>query len=97
MMYELKNLWDGSINPSERFIREDSEYKEKSRQLCAVSLSIDKELSPTGKENFEAYKDLHADLRRIDEEESFVIGFRLGVRLLLDALSDYSGQFTYPG
>lgn len=44
------------------------------------------ELSEDGKSHFEAYDDLSLQILSICEEDSFIEGFRLGAKIILDVL-----------
>ena len=91
-MYILGELWRGCITPSERRIREGSRYAEvlhdntqKDRGFCATLTA----------EQRKVYEEIHTgqmELLSIAEEEAFVLGYRIGVRLLLDAIGDHKAQ-----
>ena len=93
-MYILDELWRGKITPSERRIREGSRYAEvlhdntqRDRAFCATLTA----------EQRKAYEEIYngqMELLGIAEEESFVLGYRIGVRLLLDAIGDHKAQLT---
>ena len=51
-------------------------------------------LSDEGKRVFQEYQDLREQMCYINEEDMFVNGFRIGVSLLLDAVSPDNSQFV---
>ena len=92
-MYELKKLWRGQISPSERFIYEDSPYHHASQKHTDALNALYTMLSPDAQQQYEKVEQLAMDMQKIDTEEAFIQGFRLGARLLMDAVMDYQGNF----
>lgn len=95
-MYILNDLWYGNITPRERYIRSGSEYQKLSDQFSSQLTAFVKELSHDHRKQYESIEDLRARLNLISEEDSFVIGFRLGARIILDIVGDYERQFETP-
>lgn len=93
-MYALNELWNGSITPSERGYREDSQYAELTRQSSEISALFYRELSPSGQKAYEQYYSLQMQLSDISERDSFIRGFRLGTQLLLDAIGHYDAPMV---
>ena len=50
-------------------------------------------ISPEARKQHEEVEELSLEMLRIDTEEAFTQGFRLGARLILDAVTDYKGSF----
>ena len=92
-MYELKNLWRGQISPGERFINEDSPYWKASRKHTDALNAFFAMISPEARKQYEQTEQLTLEMLRIDTEEAFIQGFRLGARLILDVLTEYRGSF----
>lgn len=92
-MYELKKLWRGQISPSERFIHTGSQYEQASKTHCEALNVLYTMLSPEARQQYEKLEQLSLDMLSIDTEEAFIQGFRPGVRLILDAITDYRGNF----
>lgn len=95
-MYILNDLWYGNITPSERYIRSGSEYQTLSDELSVKLTAFVKELSHDSREQYEIIEKLRAKLNFISEGDSFILGFRLGARMILDVIGEYDGQFEYP-
>ena len=95
-MYVLDRLWRGEIAPTERSFRQGSQYQGTVKELCRQMDELLKLLSPEAKEQLEAVSALKSDISMMEHEDSFICGFRLGVGILLDAVSAYNGQFTDP-
>ncbi len=96
-MYVLKELWRGNISPTERSVRPGSDYKRVSAEICEQLDRFLEALTPEEKKRWEAIHDLQNDMAILGEEDAFIYGFRLGARVMLDVLGDYSGQFTEGG
>ena len=92
-MYLLEQLWRGNIAPSERYIRSNSEYKKASVAFCDAAEKLTKELTPEGKQYWEAVANYQSDMTMLAEEDIFIYGFRMGARMILDVIGDYKGQF----
>ena len=95
-MYVLRDLWLGTINPTERFVRSDSEYQRLADRLETAANALLAELSPEGQKQLETFTDLSLSMSAISEEDVFITGFRLGVRTIMDVMGDYRGQFYSP-
>ena len=92
-MYVLDKLWRGKLSPNEQCCNYGSEYSNLRDRWLHIGKLISAELSEEGKKRFQEYQDLLVRLSAISEEDSFVNGFRIGVGLLLDAVSTYESQF----
>lgn len=96
-MYVLQELWRGNITPSERYVRSGSEYRKISQEVCDKMDAFLENLTPEARKQLEAITDLKNDMSVMVSEDSFLYGFRLGARMILDIVGDYKGQFYSPG
>ncbi len=96
-MYVLKDLYWGNISPTERSIRPGSDYKKASAQICEQINRLLEILTPEEKAQLEAIDSLRNNMATLAEEDMFIYGFRLGARMMLDVVGEYSGQFTGVG
>ena len=92
-MFVLQDLWRGNISPIERYIRPCSEYKKCSDKAVKEYDKLLTCLSPEEKQIFDNYNELNMKLLSMSEEESFINGFRLGAKIILDVLGEHKGQF----
>ena len=83
----LRRLWQGKITPWESFGK-TAEYQKRFRRLLKEEEKLFQQLDADGKELFERCDKLRSSLDSAGEEEVFILGFRLGVRLLLEALCE---------
>ena len=85
-MDTIRELYYGNVQPFVRDIKKDSE----SDRLAKLVLRHDAALKATMNENeielFGKFKDAVTELNCLNECESFINGFRLGVRLIVEAL-----------
>ena len=88
----LEELYCGNIRPSERAIKEGSEYQQLQRQASALEDAFRAELSPDGKKVYDAYVEKRIKLTDIDGCDLFIKGYRLGVKFLLAVLMEYDSQ-----
>lgn len=95
-MFELKKLWRGQISPGERHIHPDSAYHIVSNAHSKELDILYKMLSPEAIRQYEKAEQLWLDMVNIDEEETFIEGFRMGARMMLDILRDYRGTYYTP-
>ncbi len=90
----LEKLWYGNIDPIARSFKRDSEFGEAAKMLCKNEEKLIDLLADKEKEIFEKYQDASKDMTRISECETFISGFRLGARIMLEALTENDGCFT---
>ena len=95
-MYVLKELWRGEISPTDRRVRQGSEYQQTAKEVREKMGEFLEMLSPEARERLEAINDLKSDLSVMANEDYFLYGFRLGARMILDIIGDYEGQFCSP-
>ena len=88
-MSALEDLWRGNITPSERGYRKDSPFAEMVRQANETADIFYQELSEVGKKAYDAHSTQESKLADISECDSFIRGFRLGARIILDVVGDY--------
>lgn len=96
-MYVLKELYWGNISPTERSVRPGSDYKKASLEICKQLDLFLESLTPEEKQQWEAIDVLRNNLATMAEEDMFIYGFRLGARMMMDVVGDYSGQFADAG
>ena len=95
-MYVLQDLWRGEISPTDRRVRQGSEYQQRAAEARRQITEFAAMLSPEGKEQMETINDQKHSMAMLAEEDVFIYGFRLGARMMLDVIGDYEGQFCSP-
>ena len=88
-MYILEDLWNGNVTPSVRAVREGSPYH-KIRQECGDLIDrLRPQLNREQKKLFDGILDKDTESGELDAQDAFICGFRIGVRMLLDAMGEY--------
>ena len=95
-MYVLRDLWRGEISPTDRRVRQGSEYQQRAAEVRKQMMEFAQVLSPEDKKRMEAINDERHGLSMMEEEDVFIYGFRLGARMMLDVMGDYEGSFCSP-
>lgn len=91
-MYILHELWRGNITPSERRIREDSRFAQVLHENTALEQALCETLNKEQRKAYDKVYNGQVDMMGIAEEEAFILGYRIGVRLFLDAIGDHRAQ-----
>lgn len=81
----LKNLWYGNIHPVEEFLEWNKEYKNLLRIAVKDQERLSASLSHEQAELFEKYASAIREMNATAEVEAFSCGFRLGVKLMIEA------------
>lgn len=82
----IEELYYGNVLPFERRIPKSEEYSHIMKLLTSNEEELLKTLTEEQKETFEKFKANLAELNGIDEATTFTIGFKLGVRLIAEAM-----------
>lgn len=87
----LEELWYGNIDPMEAIGSSGSKYKELMGLMAKNREKIAEKLDEEMQVVLETYDDNIREMDAIAEKEAFIYGFRLGMRLAAESLTD-SGQ-----
>ena len=82
----ISELWYGNIEPQDRKIPRDKEYKQLLNKICKYEEQFRGIFSPEQQKAFEEYENATISVTAISEEASFVEGFRLGAKIVLEVL-----------
>lgn len=91
-MRMIEELFYGNICPCEKSLTRGSEYSQLLNLAVKNEEKLAELLSPQQKEMFEKVKDCMTDMNNLLEKEAFIDGFRLGVKLVAEAVYDISGD-----
>jgi len=83
----LRTFAMGSINPSERKFKRDSEYKDILHNVSDCREKFEATLDDNQKELFEHLHDALLEINSFDEAEQFVTGFKLGSLFMAEIMS----------
>ena len=91
----IEELYYGNITPSDRDIVRGGEYSHILQLLTRNEDELMKTLTQAQQETFEKFKDCASELGDANELTAFTIGFKLGMRLALEAMISTS-EITDP-
>lgn len=92
-MYILDALWRGQVNIPDRTVSPNSEYSKLLSMTADTCDKMRKEMSEAGRQFFDEFESLKADMGNIETEDAFIEGVRFGAKFMLDVIGDYHGQF----
>ena len=88
MFKTLRDLYLGNIPLCERSIPSGSPLRRLRRRLEQQKVELDQQLDEKGKEQLNAILDTLLEMDGVTAEENFILGFRLGVRLMAECLTE---------
>ena len=88
MMHILEELYVGSIRPGERTFKQNSQYGLAIQALNDSEERLDATLSKEQKLLFNDYRDAQQDLMVITDCETFIRGFQIGAKIMMDVLAE---------
>ena len=87
-MTTLEDLYYGNISPHERYIKQGTRVDKLVKLICKNEEELNSGLTEKQKETFEKYKDCNREISEISERETFLNGFRLGARIIIDVVNN---------
>ena len=88
MMHILEELYVGSIRPGERSFKQNSQYGRAIKALTDSEERLDDTLSKEQKSLLDEYRNAQQDLMVITDCETFIRGFQIGAKIMLDVLTE---------
>ena len=85
-MNTLEDLFYGNLFPLEKSAKLDDEAKELLKLLNRNEEKLMATLTESQKETLEKYKDCNREISEISERESFIKGFQLGARIIIEVI-----------
>lgn len=85
-MSVLEELYNGNINPSEKYIKNGSEYQKLSKELTESIDELMLLLNNEEKQLCERIIDNVLELGCISEKEHFIEGFRTGAQIMWEII-----------
>ena len=92
-MYVLDRLWRGGYSPADRTLTPGGEYRKALGKMCKEMEKFTALLSPEASEQLDVLRVLHDDITIIRDTDTFIEGFRMGARMMLDVLGAHQRQF----
>ena len=87
-MHILEELYVGSIRPGERTFKQNSQYGRAIKILTESEEKLDATLSKEQKSLLNDYRYAQQELMVITDCETFVRGFQIGAKIMLDVLTE---------
>jgi len=84
----IREIWQDKINPSVDVNAITPEIKELYAKIEIVEELLTANYTKEQKRQFEEYTDLYCECSSILQETAFTYGMRLGIKILLDALTN---------
>ena len=86
----IKELWHGNINPQEDSRNNSPEMKELMEYMARHHDDLLKSMTDEQKEIFEKFEDCWGEYATYAEEAIFEYAFKLGAKLVYEALCEHS-------
>lgn len=86
-MDTLEDLYYGNLFPHKKVSKLDDEMKELLGLLNRNEEKLIATLSDEQKETFEKYKDCNREISEISERQSFIMGFKLGAKIVIESMT----------
>lgn len=87
-MYILHELWRGNLSLSDRDVPKGSRYARALAKATEQETAFCDLLSPEQRKEYNTLCNHQTELLTLSEEDSFIMGFRLGAKLMLDIQGD---------
>ncbi len=84
----IRELWQDKINPSADVNTLTEEVKELCAKMNIAEEKITANFTKEQKQELEEYTDLYCECSSILQEAAFTYGIKLGIKILLDALTN---------
>ena len=81
----LEDLWYGNVNPHEAILTENRRFKHLLSLMARNRDELSETLTDKQLETLEKYDEAMNEMHSLAEVEAFSYGFRLGVRLIIEA------------
>ena len=83
----IEDLWYGDVAPYERDIKHGSEYEDALKRIVQFEEDLYNRLNEEEQEIFEKFVSCSNEICSIAERETFVRGFALGIKLIIEVMS----------
>ena len=92
MRTTLEDLYYGNISPFQRQMAPDSELKRAVDRVAQYENQLTEQLNETGQTILTKFVRSQHDINGITALENFILGFRLGVRLMAECMDENDGD-----
>jgi len=92
MRKTLENLYYGNITPCERQMAPDSELKRAVERVARYESQLTEQLDESGQMILAKFIRSQHEIDSITACENFILGFRLGVRMMAECMDENDGS-----
>lgn len=92
MRKTLEDLYYGNIRPYESKISAGSELQKMTQRVDECEAQLSEQLDESARHTLEALASAYQEINSINAVENFIIGFRLGVRIIIECMDDNDGD-----
>ena len=90
----LEELWHGNISPQDKQVNRGTKFDDSLKMMCKNEDKLNSMLEGREKETFEKFCEAKDEVVNYNEEDAFVTGFRLGVRIIIESFYENDGFFS---
>ena len=87
-MQVLEELYLEGIHPSERMVKRNGQYDKALADTIKAGDELTASLTAEQKDLFENYMDAQREVNVLTDCETFIYGFKLGAKIMMDVLTD---------
>lgn len=92
MRKTLEDLYYGNIRPYESKISAGSELQKMTQRVDECEAQLSEQLDESSRHTLEALASAYQEINSINAVEKFIIGFRLGARLVIACMDNSDGN-----
>ena len=92
-MYILDDLYWGNIVPTDKTVKENSEYRMLQKKDGELDKRLRETLTQEQKDIMKEQELIRVEMMSMTEQDMFISGFRIGARMVLDVLGKYDSSF----
>ena len=97
MRHTLEDLYYGNITPGAQQITPNSELKKATDRVARFESQLTERLDEDGQSILAKLVESKDEVESITALENFILGFRLGVRLMAESMDDNDGDIRNAG
>lgn len=97
MRTTLEDLYYGNITPNEQRMTPGSELKRAMDRVAKCEEQLTKLLNEEGQQTLTRFIRSQHEINSITATENFILGFRLGVRIMAECMDDNDGDIRTGG
>lgn len=92
MRTTLEDFFYGNINPSARVMAPDSELSRATGRVTRFEQQLTEQLGEAGRDLLAKLVESQHEVNSITAREDFILGFRLGVRMMAECMDENDGD-----